>query len=284
MTFELETEKTIDNDLRQRMLHLRKRVFCDALGWDIPHCGGKEADVYDFHGCYYLNWVDSYSGTLLGSVRLMPLAYDNLMTTVFKNSLGDNQGVDLRENVKVWEGTRLCLNDDVIDPETRQTAMINLLLGLYTCCQKVGIEMMVCNCDSIMHRFYRNFRLDVKHFGMTKEFRHGTVHCLGFAINQANFEILDELARANNLEWPEFSGGGIRSAQAVAKTPVNECRRDGVLQTDPVLLPTGAPQLDELYMHGADGSASNTASYIPIEALPAKPYTSYGHPHVMALN
>lgn len=214
MTFQLDTETSIDSDLRKQMLCLRKAVFCDALGWDIPHCGGQEADIFDFNKCFYLNWIDPETGVLLGSVRLLPYARDNLMNTVFKNTIDPQRSAEFRQQKRVWEGTRLCINEKFFEANLRPNAIVTLLLGLFNACKATGIEKLLCNCNRLMHRLYRNFGLEFECMGDTSEFRHGEVHCLGFPISEKNFRVLRELAEQRNLEWPEIEGRGVLAARS----------------------------------------------------------------------
>jgi acyl homoserine lactone synthase len=241
MPFQLDTEITIDPNLRKAMLRLRKQVFCDTLGWEIPHCGGQEADIYDFNRCFYLNWTDPKSGALLGSVRLIPFACDNLMTTVFKRSHEGGRSAELRQSPRVWEGTRLCLNDAYLAPEDRTTAMTNLLLGLFKACRETGIETLMCNCSTLMYRLYRTLGLRFEHIGATDEFHHGPVHCLAFDVSERNFEVLTDLAARMNLDWPEVTGKGIRYARATTQPPVRKLPDPRPTTPAPLFLPSSQP-------------------------------------------
>ncbi|MEN3794659.1 acyl-homoserine-lactone synthase [Fulvimarina sp. MAC3] len=221
MTFQIDTTTSIESQLRAQMLRLRKHVFCDELGWDIPHCEGQEADIFDFGSSYYLNWVDDLSGAFLGSIRLMPLMRDNLMTTVFRRTIAVERFGDVRRNCRVWEGTRLCLNDRLIEPEARTAALVTLLGGLFMACRAMGVEMLLCNCSSVKYRRYRSLGFHVEHLGVTREFRHDAVHCLGFEISEANLHALMRLSNSPELRQPVLRGEGIRVARAFTDgTPV----------------------------------------------------------------
>lgn len=247
MRFQFDTEATIAPKLQTAMLQLRKRVFCDTLGWEIPHCDGQEADIYDFNRCFYLNWTDPQKGTLLGSVRLIPFSYDNLMTTVFKRSHEGGSSTQLRQSLRVWEGTRLCLNEALLAPEERNMAMTNLLLGLFKACENVGIETLMCNCNSIVYRLYRTLGLHFEHIGATNEFNHGLVHCLAFDISECNFEVLTHLASRMNLAWPEVTGKGLRHARAIARSGVPKRLNSRQTIPAPLRLPSSQPMA--LHIH-----------------------------------
>lgn len=239
MSFQLDTETTIDSKLRKTMLQLRKQVFCDTLGWEIPHCDGQEADIYDFYRCFYLNWVDPERGALLGSVRLIPFAYDNLMATVFKRSHEGCRSTELCQSLRVWEGTRLCLNEALLAPEDRTAAMTTLLLGLFKACESVRIETLLCNCNSVMYRLYRTLGLRFEHIGATHDFHHGPVHCLAFEIAERNFEVLTLLSDRMKLSWPDVTGKGIRHAKAITHAPARERTNTGpAVPTPHLVLPS----------------------------------------------
>lgn len=236
MNYIFDSEKTINASVQDRMFRLRKQVFCDTLGWDIPHCSGKEADIYDFIHSYYMNLIDPSTGTLMSSVRLIPFNSDNLMSTVFKQSIESNCKTDRYQSNRVWEGTRLCINEKAIPAKERPCAMIKLLVGLFQTCKIVGIERLMCNCNSVMLRLYRSQGLVIDKIGSTDEFRHGVVHCIAFDISPLNFQVLSDFAEHMNIAWPEIEGRGIESARKFTQYSKTEF---------PVLyppMPTSTPQ------------------------------------------
>lgn len=111
MIFRIDTINTISPELRLQMLALRKRVFCDQLQWNIPHANGLEADIYDFTSSFYMNWLCDKGQNLIGSVRLMSMAQCNLLNTVFRNTIEEQRQIEVFENRRVWEGTRLCIEN-----------------------------------------------------------------------------------------------------------------------------------------------------------------------------
>lgn len=214
MTFRIDTERTIEKNLRLEMFGLRKRVFCDQLDWDIPHSDGFEADIYDFHGCYYLNWIHSDTDTLLGSARLMPMVQDNLLTTVFKNSMHGDCGHIMRQNRKTWECTRLCLEDDAFTTIEKRVATIEILMAIFAGCHMIGIETLLCNCNAAIQRLYRTFGLELEYLGHTQKFHQGTIKCLSIAISNKSYQALDALSQEHGLSWPKIDGDGLLMAQS----------------------------------------------------------------------
>lgn len=193
MIFRIDTINTINPELRRQMLLLRKRVFCDLLHWNIPHCNGMEADIYDFTDSYYMNWLSEDETMLIGSVRLMSMAQCNLLNTVFINSVEKQRQPDLQKNKRVWEGTRLCIDDRHFQDGDRSITLILLLYGLFRSSQRMGIETLICNCNSLMYRKYRQLGFHFTYMGATKEFEHGQVHCLAFDMSPENLDILESL-------------------------------------------------------------------------------------------
>ena len=191
--FKVDTIETINPKLRTQMLLLRKRVFCDKLGWNIPHCNGLEADIYDFTNSFYVNWLSDDAQTLLGSIRLISMAHCNLLNTVFRDSVETEKRSDIHERKQIWEGTRLCIDERCFSAEERPSSLITLLYGLFRSSQAMGIERLVCNCDSLMYRKYRQLGFDFQYLGATRAFAHGTVHCLVFDVSSQNLEILVSL-------------------------------------------------------------------------------------------
>ncbi|BCM87680.1 acyl-homoserine-lactone synthase [Methylobacterium indicum] len=217
MFVQIDTAQTIDFALRETMLRLRKRVFCEQLGWDIPHCNGQEADIFDFNKCLYLNWLSGLGGDLFGSVRLIPLSEDNLLTTVFKSSVDEGHQAALSRSTRVWEATRLCLDETMFNAQDRPLALIKLLFSLFLACRTIGIERLLCNCDAIVFRRYRSLGLTIDWLGATPDFRHGAVCCLSVAISDQNVGVLDALAREAGAAPVVFNGLGIAAAVALIR-------------------------------------------------------------------
>jgi N-acyl-L-homoserine lactone synthetase len=69
--------------LLSRTMHEdRKRVFLDALGWDVPHDGAQEADQFDDDQAVYLVEQDC-QGTHRASVRLLSTERAHILGSIF---------------------------------------------------------------------------------------------------------------------------------------------------------------------------------------------------------
>lgn len=86
----------------------RKRVFVDWLGWDVPHCGGREIDRYDDDDAVYLVDADPETGFHRGSVRLLRTDRDHILSDLFPDLCAGPvpRGPDIREI------TRMCVSPD----------------------------------------------------------------------------------------------------------------------------------------------------------------------------
>jgi acyl-homoserine lactone synthase len=90
------------------MHRLRKRVFVDRLGWDVPVANGEfEIDQFDGDAAEYFLVIDRASGALAGSVRLMPSTSPHLLGELFSFLCEGAPPV----GPHIWEITRQCYND-----------------------------------------------------------------------------------------------------------------------------------------------------------------------------
>ncbi len=216
MIFQIDNVATMDAKLQQNMFALRKQVFCDTLLWDIPHCDGLEADIFDFTNAFYMNWIDECEGDLLGSVRLMPMTQNNLLNTVFRSTVEAERLVQIENDPTIWEGARLCIHEALVQKRFGKEGLYRLLYGLLMSCEAMGIQTLVCNCDSLMYRRYRQLGLVLKQLGKTKQFRHGAVHCLSFEISARNKAVLEnQISHTIGLSPSQITGAGIQFAKVI---------------------------------------------------------------------
>jgi acyl homoserine lactone synthase len=87
---------------------LRKAVFVDRLGWDIPASGDLETDEFDLQPCVYL--LAAEGGRVTGGVRIMPTTGPTLLATRFARIIPDNFRF---QAPTIWELTRFCVEDDL---------------------------------------------------------------------------------------------------------------------------------------------------------------------------
>jgi N-acyl-L-homoserine lactone synthetase len=83
----------------------RKKIFVDALKWDVPVVDGQyEIDQFDTDAAIYLVALDAQRQRHLGSVRLLPTTGPHLLSEVFPQLC--DKGVPVGDDI--WEITRLC--------------------------------------------------------------------------------------------------------------------------------------------------------------------------------
>lgn len=129
-------------DLVQSIYRLRKRVFADALGWDVPVIGDQEIDHYDAMDPVYLFLTDPERNRVFASMRLMPTTGPNLLHDVFHDSMPEAANLCAPF---IWECTRFCVDEEL--DKTRDwysdiPAASLLLLGLCEFGLRSGITMI----------------------------------------------------------------------------------------------------------------------------------------------
>jgi N-acyl-L-homoserine lactone synthetase len=83
----------------------RKKIFVDALKWDVPVVDGQyEIDQFDTDEAIYLVALAPESQRHLGSVRLLPSTGPHLLSEVFPHLC--DKGVPVGDDI--YEITRLC--------------------------------------------------------------------------------------------------------------------------------------------------------------------------------
>jgi len=94
-----------------QMFRLRKKVFADTLGWNVPVIGPFERDSYDSLCPAYLVWCNETRTRLYGGMRLMPTTGPTLLYDVFRATFP--QAANLIAP-GIWEGTRMCIDEEAI--------------------------------------------------------------------------------------------------------------------------------------------------------------------------
>ena len=154
-------------NLMEGMFRLRARVFCDRLGWDVKVACGQERDKYDDATPVYLVYTDDEGREVKGSLRLLPTTGPTLLADLFSDTVPD--AVRLSAPT-IWECTRFCLDDRILDKEQRLFASAVLIAALGEVAISAGIESIIANFDSAMLRLYRRVGCDVEILGSTSRF------------------------------------------------------------------------------------------------------------------
>jgi len=92
-----------------RYFRLRKKVFHDRLGWDVPVCGDQERDPLDDLPCTYALSLGP-GGAVEAGIRLIPTTQTTLLDLAFDGLVPD--AVNFRSPT-IWELSRYCVDHDL---------------------------------------------------------------------------------------------------------------------------------------------------------------------------
>jgi acyl homoserine lactone synthase len=152
------------------MFRLRARIFQDRLRWDVTVTDGKERDRYDDEAPVYIIYADDNTARIKGSLRLLPTTGPTLLADTFADTLPD---AALMSAPTIWECTRFCLDDKMLDRGNRDELQIAsgiLIAALGEIGLQAGIESILGNFDAGMLRLYRRIGCEVETLGCTRRF------------------------------------------------------------------------------------------------------------------
>lgn len=130
---------------------IRKKVFFDRMGWDVPIINSWEIDGYDAMNPLYLASVNE-KGTIIGGVRLLPTMGFNMLNDTFPVLLPDGERI---ESPLIWESSRFAVDHDAdvqIGPKGIGRATAELGLAMNEIGRSVGLTHIVTVYDALMHR------------------------------------------------------------------------------------------------------------------------------------
>ena len=134
------------SDLIEAYFRLRKRIFCDKLGWVEARPDGLEADRFDTMFNVFILCTDPESGELAGGVRLMPTTGPTLLHSVWSHMLPSG---DEFRSPSIWEATRFCVDEEI---SSRKRNLLNrttlsLSIGVADFAQANGISHVIAICE-----------------------------------------------------------------------------------------------------------------------------------------
>lgn len=122
------------------MHRVRKQVFADWLGWDVPVVDGEyEIDQFDTDDAIYLLNVHQSTRQHLASVRLLPSMGPHILGDLF----GDLCEGGAPRDPATWEITRLCVTPGM-DKEIATDARKKLAVALVEFALLNGIKRYTC--------------------------------------------------------------------------------------------------------------------------------------------
>jgi len=186
-----------------QMFRLRKKVFADTLGWNVPVIGPFERDSYDSLCPAYLVWCDETRTRLYGGMRLMPTTGPTLLYDVFRATFP--QAANLIAP-GIWEGTRMCIDEEAIADDFPDVdagrAFSMLLLALCECALDHGIHTMISNYEPHLKRVYRRAGAEVDELGRADGYGKYPVCCGAFEVSE---HVLDRMRASLGIDTPLYT-------------------------------------------------------------------------------
>ncbi|MDC7745746.1 acyl-homoserine-lactone synthase [Rhizobium binxianense] len=135
-----------------QMFRARAAVFRDRLGWQVDVRDQWERDRYDEAEDPVYLVTQRPSGTLTGSLRLLPTTVATMLKSEFRHFFDEPIDVD---SPTTWECTRFCLHPLAGHIDQSRTVATELLSGLCDLALDTGIESIVGVYDVAMVGVYR---------------------------------------------------------------------------------------------------------------------------------
>ena len=148
------TKDMLETDRRafDEMFRARAAVFRDRLGWQVDVRDQWERDRYDEAEDPVYLVTQRPSGTLTGSLRLLPTTGATMLKSEFRHFF--DQPIDV-DSPTTWECTRFCVHPLAGHMEQSRTVATELLSGLCDLALDTGIESIVGVYDGAMVGVYR---------------------------------------------------------------------------------------------------------------------------------
>lgn len=155
-------------------LKLRKQIFVDALGWDVPHDAQVEMDQYDTPVAHYSVVLDE-NGAVVGGARTMATTalwgpHSYMLRDAHLGKLKYIPPEILPHDIatpEVWECTRLVISDALTTQDRRATCLRLIVDGLVGRARAHGAREMICLSSLALMRALRQLGYDVSRAGPT---------------------------------------------------------------------------------------------------------------------
>lgn len=152
-------------------LRLRKKVFVDQLGWDVPHNNDVEMDQYDTPLAHYSIVIKD--GEVVGGARAMPTTAiwgpnTYMLRDAHLGKLAHIPAEVLPDDIaseSVWECTRLVISDTLSTQVERTTCLRLIVDGLVERAMERGADEMICLSSLALMRALRQVGYDVTRMG-----------------------------------------------------------------------------------------------------------------------
>lgn len=154
-------------------LALRKKVFVDDLGWDIPHDDHVEMDQYDTPIAQYSLVLKD--GKVVGGARGMATTaiwgqHTYMLRDAYSGKLPHIPPHVMSVEIatpNVWECTRLVISDSLTSHAERSECLTLIVDGLVEITRKHGGAELICLSSLILMRALRQLGYNVSQLGET---------------------------------------------------------------------------------------------------------------------
>jgi N-acyl-L-homoserine lactone synthetase len=154
-------------------LALRKKVFVDDLGWDIPHDENVEMDQYDTPIAQYSLVLKD--GKVVGGARGMATTamwgeHTYMLRDAYSGKLPHIPAHVMSVEIatpNVWECTRLVMCDSLTTQAERSECLTLIVDGLVEITKKRGGTELICLSSMALMRALRQMGYDVTKLGDT---------------------------------------------------------------------------------------------------------------------
>ena len=154
-------------------LALRKQVFVDQLGWDIPHNASVEMDQYDTPLAQYS--LVMQHGKVVGGARAMATTavwgeHTYMLRDAYSGKLPHIPPHVMSVEIaspQVWECTRLVVSDTLTTATERSECLRLIVDGLVDITRQQGGTELICLSSLALMRALRQLGYDVTRLGAT---------------------------------------------------------------------------------------------------------------------
>jgi N-acyl-L-homoserine lactone synthetase len=179
------------------MHRLRRKVFYERMGWDVPLINAWEVDGFDVLDPVYLLCMND-EDHVVGSVRLLPTIGFNMLNDVFPQLLPPGETV---YSPLIWEMSRFSVDHeaDLARGGGLGRGTLELSLAANEIGMQIGLSHFVTVYDSLMHRMLKRAGCAGEQLGPTV--RIGRVMALA-VMYEVGAELDSTLRRIGGIEGP----------------------------------------------------------------------------------
>lgn len=154
-------------------LALRKQVFVDQLGWDVPHDSAVEMDQYDTPLAHYS--LVLHRGKVVGGARTMATTavwgqHTYMLRDAYSGKLPHIPPHVMSVEIaspQVWESTRLVISDTLKTASERSECLRLIVDGLVRITREKGGKELICLSSLALMRALRQLGYEVSRMGDT---------------------------------------------------------------------------------------------------------------------